>query len=201
MQSFSSGLLQNLPVDSGFFTGCVVARLRRGAALFCCLLLAAGGAVAKAHGQSAQPTVTHKTATHKPGAAASTSAKQTGAKSTSTKRASTKRATTKRQSTRRRHVRPRASRAVRTARTARIRQAFIASSELRPMAQQLATLRTPQAYAGVTAYAHKHTGDAAAAAYLALGHGYLLDHRYSEAVENFRLPRQNNEDLADVAAF
>ena len=61
------------------------------------------------------------------------------------------------------------SRATRLARTARIKQAFVASKELQPMAQQLATLRTPAAYAGVTAYAHSHTGEAAAAAYLALG--------------------------------
>src|SRR5579862_1440350 len=45
------------------------------------------------------------------------------------------------------------SRASRLARTARIKQAFVASSELRPMAQQLALLRTPDAYAGVAAYA------------------------------------------------
>jgi hypothetical protein len=45
------------------------------------------------------------------------------------------------------------ARAARRARTARIRQAFVASTELRPMAQQLATLRTPAAYAGVSKYA------------------------------------------------
>src|SRR5579863_2132365 len=39
----------------------------------------------------------------------------------------------------------RSSRAARLARTARIRQAFVASKELQPMAQQLATLRTPAA--------------------------------------------------------
>jgi soluble lytic murein transglycosylase len=94
-----------------------------------------------------------------------------------------------------------ASRSARTARTARIRKAFIASSELRPMAQQLATMRTPEAYAGVTAYARKHAGDAAAAAYLALGHAYLLDHRYSEAVENFKQARQNNDELGDISDF
>lgn len=69
------------------------------------------------------------------------------------------------------------------------------------MAQQLATLRTAAAYAGVTAYAHRHTGDAAAAAYLALGHAYLLDHRYSEAVENFRRARQDSAELGDIADF
>jgi soluble lytic murein transglycosylase len=69
------------------------------------------------------------------------------------------------------------------------------------MAEQLATLRTPEAYAGVTAYAGRHTGDAAAAAYLALGHAYLLDHRYAEAVENFKRARAGNAELADIADF
>lgn len=99
---------------------------------------------------------------------------------------------------RRRH---RASRALRRARTARIKQAFVASAELRPMAQQLATLRTPAAYAGVTRYAQHHTGDAAAAAYLALGHAYLLDQRYAEAVASFRRSRQASDELADYADF
>ena len=69
------------------------------------------------------------------------------------------------------------------------------------MAQQLATMRTPAAYAGVTKYAHKHTGEAAAAAYLALGHAYLVDKRYIEAVTNLRQARQAGEELADYADF
>lgn len=40
------------------------------------------------------------------------------------------------------------SQAARAARTARIHQAFVASSELRPMAQQLANLRTPRPMLG-----------------------------------------------------
>ena len=69
------------------------------------------------------------------------------------------------------------------------------------MAQQLATLRTPAAYAGVTKYAHQHTGEAAAAAYLALGHAYLIDKRYTEAETNLRQARQAGEELADYADF
>lgn len=88
-----------------------------------------------------------------------------------------------------------------SARAAKIKLAFVASTELRPMAQQLATLRTPAAYAGVTKYAHAHEGEAAAAAYLALGHAYQLDRRYPEAEENFRLARQAGEVLADYADF
>jgi soluble lytic murein transglycosylase len=77
----------------------------------------------------------------------------------------------------------------------------VASTELRPMAQQLALLRTPAAYAGVTKYAHQHTGEAAAAAYLALGHAYLLDKRYAEAEASFLQARQAGTELADYADF
>jgi len=69
------------------------------------------------------------------------------------------------------------------------------------MAQQLALLRTPEAYAGVTAYAHSHTGAAAAAAYLALGHAYLLDKRYAEAIASFAQVHRDGEELADYADF
>jgi soluble lytic murein transglycosylase len=69
------------------------------------------------------------------------------------------------------------------------------------MAQQLATLRTPAAYAGVTKYAQHHSGEAAGAAYLALGHAYLLDKRYGEAITDFRLARQASAELADYADF
>jgi len=86
-------------------------------------------------------------------------------------------------------------------RTTKIHQAFVASSALRPMAQQLATMRTPAAYAGVTAWAHKQSGEAAAAAYLALGHAYLLDNRYAEAAENFREARKYGAALADYADY
>ena len=94
-----------------------------------------------------------------------------------------------------------ASRAARAARTARLRQAFVASTDLRPMAQQLANMRTPEAYAGVTAYARKHTGEAALAAYLALGHAYLLDKRYTEAEESLRLAGKEAEELADYVDY
>jgi soluble lytic murein transglycosylase len=96
---------------------------------------------------------------------------------------------------------PRASKAARAARTARIKQAFVASTELRPMAQQLGTMRTPAAYAGVSDYARRHSGEAAATAYLALGHAYLLDKRYSEAANSLRQARQAGTELADYIDF
>lgn len=69
------------------------------------------------------------------------------------------------------------------------------------MAQQLATMRTAAAYAGVTEYARTHTGEAAAAAYLALGHAYLLDQRYREAETSFREARAHGQELADYDDF
>jgi len=95
----------------------------------------------------------------------------------------------------------RAGKAARRIKTARIKLAFQASVELRPMAQQLANLRTPAAYAGVTSYAHQHTGEAAAAAYLALGHAYLMDKRYADAEANLRLASHAGKELADYADF
>jgi soluble lytic murein transglycosylase len=69
------------------------------------------------------------------------------------------------------------------------------------MAQQLAAIRTPAAFAGVTAYAHQHTGEAAATAYLALGHAYLLDNRFSEAAANLRQARAAGDALEDYDEF
>ena len=69
------------------------------------------------------------------------------------------------------------------------------------MAQQLATMRTPAAYNGVTAYARSHSGEAAATAYLALGHAYLLDKRYADAVESFHKARETGEALDDYSDF
>jgi soluble lytic murein transglycosylase len=69
------------------------------------------------------------------------------------------------------------------------------------MAQQLVALRTPAAYAGVSNYAHHHTGDAAAAAYLALGRAYLLDKKYAEASANLRQSREASDVLGDYSDF
>ena len=62
-------------------------------------------------------------------------------------------------------------------------------------------MRTPAAYTGVSSYAQKHTGDAAAAAYLALGHAYLTDRRFAEASTNLHQARQASDVLADYADF
>jgi soluble lytic murein transglycosylase len=108
---------------------------------------------------------------------------------------------------RRRHRRHRLT-AREIARSHRLHRAFVASTQLRPMAQQLAQMRTPAAYAGVAAYAHSHTGEAAAAAYLALGHAYLLDRKFPDAVSALRSARlagasksRPDGSLADYADY
>jgi soluble lytic murein transglycosylase len=128
----------------------------------------------------------------------STTSKKTTAKSTASKPTTGKTGKTANAAVKGKKA---SGKTARRKRTARIKLAFQASTELRPMAQQLATMRTPAAYAGVTAYARKHTGEAAAAAYLALGHAYLLDNRYAEAAASFRQARQSGDVLADYADF
>ncbi len=99
------------------------------------------------------------------------------------------------------HARRARKTAGRAARSAKLRQAFVASTELRPMAQQLAVTRTAAAFTGVSAYAHSHQGEASSAAYLAIGHAYLLDNRFAEAATNLRQARAAGDALADYADF
>jgi len=82
-----------------------------------------------------------------------------------------------------------------------LHQAFVASAKLRPMAQQLTQMRSPAAYAGVTAYAQSHTGEAASAAYLALGHAYLEDKKYPEAMTSLHRSATAGQSLSDYADY
>jgi soluble lytic murein transglycosylase len=88
-----------------------------------------------------------------------------------------------------------------TAESRRLSSAFIASAQLRPMAQQLVLTRSAAAYAGVSAYAGSHPGEAAAAAELSLGHAYMLDRRYADAQGAFRRASASNAVLGDYADF
>jgi soluble lytic murein transglycosylase len=88
-----------------------------------------------------------------------------------------------------------------TAQTIRLTSAFKASEQLRPMAQQLAMTRSASAYSGVENYARVHPGEGAAAAYLALGHAYMLDHRYADAAGTFRRANASGTALDDYADY
>ena len=87
------------------------------------------------------------------------------------------------------------------ARVHQLHRAFVASSQLRPMAQQLRQERTPEAYAGVRRYARAHTGEASSAAYMALGEAYFTDGKYKDAVESFRKAGKTGQALADYADY
>ena len=68
-----------------------------------------------------------------------------------------------------------------------INKAFVASADLKPMAQQLLQNRTPQAYAGVEAYARRHQGDEAGPlAWLVLGYAHYLDNDFPKAFSELR---------------
>jgi len=88
-----------------------------------------------------------------------------------------------------------------TAQSIKLTSAFLASAQLRPMAQQLASTRSVAAYSGVSNYAQAHSGEAAATAYLALGHAYAMDHRYPDAVTAFVKANRAGDALDDYADY
>jgi soluble lytic murein transglycosylase len=88
-----------------------------------------------------------------------------------------------------------------SAQSIKLTSAFLASEKLRPMAQQLASSRSVAAYSGVANYALAHSGEAAAAAYLALGHAYAMDHRYPDAVTAFIKANRAGDALDDYADY
>jgi soluble lytic murein transglycosylase len=174
-------------------------RVRVGVAVGAWLALAAPFAGGGVGGQTqASPTATEQT--KKPAArskAASTGKAATGGTKTTGASKSKKgksAATSKRKVTSSASRRP-------TAQTIRLTSAFKASEQLRPMAQQLAATRSAAAYSGVENYARVHPGEGAAAAYLALGHAYMLDHRYADAATIFRRANASGTALDDYADY
>jgi soluble lytic murein transglycosylase len=84
----------------------------------------------------------------------------------------------------------------------RMRQAFVASSTLRPMARQLLQDRTPAAYAGVQAFAVKHPKeDAGSLAWLVIGYAHILDHDYAKAIDPLNRAKPQAGDLGDYVNF
>ncbi|MGO9123867.1 MAG: transglycosylase SLT domain-containing protein [Terriglobales bacterium] len=84
----------------------------------------------------------------------------------------------------------------------RMRQAFVASATLRPMARQLLQDRTPAAYAGVQAFAVRHAKeDAGSLAWLVIGYAHVLDHDYAKAIEPLNRAKPQAGDLGDYVNF
>src|SRR6202007_1484294 len=87
-------------------------------------------------------------------------------------------------------------------RVRRMRQAFVASTTLRPMAQQLIQDRTPAAYAGVEAFARAHAKeDGGALAWLVVGYAHVLDHDYAKAIDPLNRAKPLAGDLGDYVAY
>ncbi len=83
-----------------------------------------------------------------------------------------------------------------------MRQAFVASASLRPMAQQLLQDRSVPAYAGVDAYARVHASeDAGALAWLVMGYAHVLDREYAKAIDPLNRARVHAGDLGDYVDY
>jgi soluble lytic murein transglycosylase len=83
-----------------------------------------------------------------------------------------------------------------------MRQAFVASASLRPMAQQLLQDRSLAAYAGVDAYARAHAkDDAGALAWLVLGYAHVLDRDYARAIDPLSRAKVHAGDLGDYVDY
>jgi peptidoglycan lytic transglycosylase len=84
----------------------------------------------------------------------------------------------------------------------KLRRAFVASSDLRPMAKQLLEQPTPAAYAGVERYAVKHRADEGGMlAHLVLGYAHLQAKEYPQAQKELKLAAARNGELSDYADF
>jgi len=87
-------------------------------------------------------------------------------------------------------------------RVRRMREAFVASTNLRPMAQQLIQDRSPAAYAGVESYARAHAKeDPGALAWLVVGYAHVLDHDYGKAIDPLNRAKPRAGDLGDYVAY
>jgi soluble lytic murein transglycosylase len=84
----------------------------------------------------------------------------------------------------------------------RTRQAFVASTTLKPMARQLLQDRSPAAYAGVQAYAVRHSKeDAGALAWLVLGYARFLDRDFPKTLEALNRAQPNAGELGDYVSY
>jgi soluble lytic murein transglycosylase len=83
-----------------------------------------------------------------------------------------------------------------------MRQAFVASASLRPMAQQLLQDRSLPAYAGVERYARLHAkDDVGALAWLVIGYAHVLDRDYAKAIDPLSRAKLHAGDLGDYVAY
>ena len=94
-------------------------------------------------------------------------------------------------------------RLLKSLRARKAKRVFVASADLRPMAQQLMEARTPGAYAGVEKYARQHAKDpeAASLAWLAIGYAHTLDHEYAAAIPYLKRAQAHAGELSDYVDY
>lgn len=127
------------------------------------------------------PSAKRKSSTHKATSAHSAQSK-TGKSSAAAKRRKKKKALSRR--------------------VLRVNRAFVASVNLKPMAFQLLQNRSKAAYAGVEAYARRHSKeDAGALAWLVLGYAHILDHDYAKAIDPLNRAKPQAGELGDYIAY
>lgn len=83
-----------------------------------------------------------------------------------------------------------------------MKQAFVSSSDLKPMARQLFDTHSKAAYSGVEKYAKKHKDtDAGALAWLVLGYAHSQDRDYSKAIDALKNSKPHARDLSDYVDY
>ncbi len=88
------------------------------------------------------------------------------------------------------------------ARARRMKQAFVSSSDLKPMARQLFDTHSKAAYAGVERYAKAHKdSDAGALAYLVLGYARSQDRDYTKSIDALKNAKPHARDLSDYVDY
>ncbi|MCU1284415.1 MAG: Lytic transglycosylase, catalytic [Acidobacteriales bacterium] len=88
------------------------------------------------------------------------------------------------------------------ARSRRMKQAFVASSDLKPMARQLLETRSKAAYSGVEHYASKHAdSEPGALADLVLGYARLQDNDNNKAIAAFKSAKPHARELSDYVDY
>jgi len=86
-------------------------------------------------------------------------------------------------------------------RVRRVKRAFVASADLKPMARQLLQDRSPAAYAGVERYARAHHDDAGSLAWLVSGYARVLDKQYGPAITPLKNARAHAGELGDYVDY
>jgi soluble lytic murein transglycosylase len=87
-------------------------------------------------------------------------------------------------------------------RVLRLHQVFVASKNLRPMAQHLLRERTPAGYHGVEAYARLHNAeDAGSLAWFVVAYAHMLDHSPADALDPLRRAQAKANELMDYVTY